>query len=79
MFGSKAPRFRSWYDASLRCLGFVGGNHLDNTGRAASAIETFDLGSRENLLRPVWQDGELLVDWSLDEIRDRATAASQPR
>lgn len=38
-----------------------------------------DLGSRENLLRPVWQDGELLVDWSLDEIRDRATAASQPR
>ena len=38
-----------------------------------------DLGSRENLLRPVWQDGELLVDWSLDEIRDKATAASQPR
>jgi len=38
-----------------------------------------DLGSRANLLQPVWQDGKLLVDWSLDEIRERATAASLPR
>ena len=38
-----------------------------------------DLGGRPNLLRTVWQDGELLVDWSLDEIRARASAASQAR
>lgn len=42
-------------------------------------IQLEDLGNRPNLLQPVWQDGELLVDWSLDEIRARATAASLPR
>ncbi|MBU2327237.1 MAG: nicotinate phosphoribosyltransferase [Alphaproteobacteria bacterium] len=38
-----------------------------------------DLGARPNLMATVWQDGELLVDSSLDEIRARATAASLPR
>lgn len=43
------------------------------------AIPLQDLGNRTNLLQPVWQDGQLMVDWSLDEIRARATAASLPR
>ena len=43
------------------------------------AIALQDLGNRTNLLQPVWQDGQLMVDWSLDEIRARATAASLPR
>lgn len=36
------------------------------------AVPLKDLGDRENLLKPVWQDGELLVDWTLAEIRERA-------
>ena len=33
------------------------------------------LGSRDNLLKPVWRDGELLVDHSFAEIRERAAGA----
>jgi nicotinamide phosphoribosyltransferase len=39
------------------------------------AVPLKDLGDRENLLKPVWQDGELLVDWTLAEIRERANPA----
>jgi nicotinamide phosphoribosyltransferase len=48
-------------------------------GHDIMPIPLEDLGARPNLLVPVWQNGELLVDWSLDEIRARATAASLPR
>lgn len=37
-----------------------------------TAIALAALGGRENLLRPVWRDGELLKDWSFAEIRARA-------
>lgn len=48
-------------------------------GYDIATVPLDDLGPRQNLLQPVWQDGQLLVDWSLDEIRARATAASLPR
>jgi nicotinamide phosphoribosyltransferase len=31
-----------------------------------------DLGDRESLMQPVWRDGELLIDWTFAEIRERA-------
>ena len=39
---------------------------------APVAVPLKDLGDRENMLKPVWENGELLVDWKLSEIRDRA-------
>ena len=39
------------------------------------AVALKDLGDRENLLQPVWRDGELLKDWTLSEIRERANAS----
>ena len=39
------------------------------------AVPLKDLGDRDNLMKPVWQDGELLVDWTLAEIRERAHGA----
>ncbi len=39
------------------------------------AVPLKDLGDRENLIKPVWKDGELLVDWTLAEIRERAHGA----
>jgi len=39
------------------------------------AVPLKDIGDRENLLQPVWQDGELLVDWTLSEIRERAASS----
>jgi len=30
------------------------------------------LAGRQNLLQPVWRDGELLVDWTFDAVRARA-------
>ncbi|MCP4315761.1 MAG: nicotinate phosphoribosyltransferase [Hyphomicrobiales bacterium] len=36
------------------------------------AVPLKELGDRENLMRPVWQDGELLKDWTFAEIRQRA-------
>lgn len=37
-----------------------------------SSVRLDDLGRRENLLAPVYQDGNLLVDWSFEEVRERA-------
>ncbi|MFN3507682.1 MAG: nicotinate phosphoribosyltransferase [Allorhizobium sp.] len=56
-------------------------------GRVAAIADGYDivtvpmeeLGGRPNLLQTVWQNGELLVESSLEEIRARATAASLPR
>lgn len=45
------------------------------TGNGVEAVALKDLGARENLLRPVWEDGRLLVDWTLEEIRQRARAS----
>lgn len=42
---------------------------------APVAVPLKDLGDRDNLMKPVWQDGELLVDWTLAEIRERAHGA----
>ncbi len=36
------------------------------------AVQLDDLGGRRNLLQPVWRNGELLVDHSFAEIRERA-------
>lgn len=41
-------------------------------GGKPAAIPLAALGGRENLLQPVWRDGELLKDWSFAEIRARA-------
>jgi nicotinamide phosphoribosyltransferase len=41
-------------------------------GDSYRAVEVSELDGRENLLRPVWRDGELLVDHSFAEIRERA-------
>jgi nicotinamide phosphoribosyltransferase len=54
------------------------------TGRVAAiadgtdivAVPMADLGARQNLLQPVWENGRLLKDWSFDEIRAQAGAAS---
>jgi nicotinamide phosphoribosyltransferase len=42
---------------------------IDNGGPVAVPLK--ELGGRENLMKPVWQDGELLRDWSFAEIRER--------
>ena len=39
------------------------------------AVALDALGGRENLLQPVWRDGELLRDWTFAEIRKRAAGA----
>jgi nicotinamide phosphoribosyltransferase len=40
------------------------------------AVPLAELGRRPNLLQPVWENGRLLKEWSFDEIRARASAAS---
>ena len=30
------------------------------------------LAGRKNLLQPVWRDGELLTDWTFEQVRARA-------
>jgi nicotinamide phosphoribosyltransferase len=37
-----------------------------------TAVPLAELGARENLLQPVWRDGELVKDWRFAEIRARA-------
>jgi nicotinamide phosphoribosyltransferase len=39
------------------------------------AVKFDDLGDRENLLKPVWRDGEILVRHSLADLRERSEAA----
>lgn len=39
---------------------------------APVAVPLKELGERENLMQPVWEDGKLLKDWTLAEIRQRA-------
>lgn len=39
-------------------------------GLEAARID--QLANRQNLLQPVWRDGELLREWSFDEVRARA-------
>ncbi|MBC7313895.1 MAG: nicotinate phosphoribosyltransferase, partial [Rhizobium sp.] len=42
------------------------------------AIPLSELGQRENLLKPVWQEGRILKDWGFEEVRQNAAAAMQP-
>ena len=41
-------------------------------GGTYRTVPAEDLSGRDNLLRPVWRNGDLLVDHSLAEIRERA-------
>ena len=41
----------------------------------AQPMPLAELGRRDNMLQPVWQDGRLLKDWGFEEIRARADAA----
>ena len=34
-----------------------------------------DIGDRQNLMQPVWENGELKRDWTFAEIRERANPA----
>jgi nicotinamide phosphoribosyltransferase len=36
-----------------------------------------DIGDRQNLMQPVWQDGNLLQDWKFSQIRQRAAGGLQ--
>ncbi|MBW8283822.1 MAG: nicotinate phosphoribosyltransferase [Rhizobium sp.] len=42
------------------------------------AVPLAELGQRENMFKPVWQDGQLLKDWGFEEVRQNAAAAMQP-
>ncbi|HPQ95848.1 MAG TPA: nicotinate phosphoribosyltransferase, partial [Thiolinea sp.] len=44
-------------------------------GRRVDTLRADALGGRENLLRPVYRNGELLVDEDFDRIRERAARA----
>lgn len=41
-------------------------------GNDWTTLRIEELGPRENQLKTVWRNGELLVDWSLDAVRARA-------
>ncbi|MBW3097680.1 nicotinate phosphoribosyltransferase [Pseudohoeflea coraliihabitans] len=41
-------------------------------GDMLRAVPLKEIGERQNLLRPVWENGALLADWKLSEIRARA-------
>ncbi len=41
-------------------------------GRTYHAVPAEDIGGRDNLLQPVWRNGELLVDHGFAAIRERA-------
>ena len=41
-------------------------------GEDWKTIRADQLGSREDQLKSVWKDGQLLTDWSLTEIRQQA-------
>jgi nicotinamide phosphoribosyltransferase len=43
-------------------------------GNKVIAVKFDDLGDRENLLKPVWRDGEILVRHSLADLRERSEA-----
>lgn len=69
-----------WHDISRRSA-----NHrerLPSSGRQAvvrdgldiSGVPVNELAGRENLLQPVFENGKLLKDWTLDEVRERINA-----
>lgn len=41
----------------------------------ARAVPLSDLDGRENMLQPVWRNGELLTDWTFAQVRARAASA----
>ena len=48
-------------------------------GNDCQAIRAVELGDRSNLLRPVWRNGELLIDKSFADIRTRVAGAFADR
>ena len=42
-------------------------------------IPLTELGNRENILQPVWENGRLVRDWTFDEVRKRAAEVVLPR
>jgi nicotinamide phosphoribosyltransferase len=42
---------------------------------APVAMPLKDIGDRQNLMQPVWENGELKRDWTFAEIRERANPA----
>lgn len=41
------------------------------------AMPLKDIAGRENLMQPVWENGELLKDWTLSQIRQRAASTGE--
>lgn len=69
-----------WHDMSRRPAHLR--EQLPPAGRQAVVMELnqyvgvplAELGARENLLQPVFEDGQILKEWDFDEIRERASA-----
>lgn len=73
----------SWHDIGRRPANprerplAAGRQAVIRDGKDIFPIPLADLGQRENLLQPVWQDGRLLKDWGFEEIRRHADAAME--
>ncbi|TCP89504.1 nicotinamide phosphoribosyltransferase [Rhizobium sp. PP-CC-2G-626] len=67
-----------WHDvwkrpATMNVKASKAGRQAVISGMAGLEAVRFDaLAGRENHLRPVWQDGRLLKDWSFEEVRAQA-------
>lgn len=68
----------AWHDvfkrpATMNLKASKGGRQAVVAGAGGlEAARADQLVGRENLLQPVWRDGQLLRDWTFDEIRARA-------
>lgn len=40
------------------------------------SVPLTELGRRDNILQPVWENGALLRDWMFDDVRKRAAHAT---
>ena len=67
-----------WHDVSKRPATMnvkaskAGRQAVVNGTLGLEAVRLADLGDRRNHLVPVWENGRLLKDWSLAEVRERA-------
>lgn len=74
----------SWHDIGRRPANprerplTAGRQAVVRDGSDILAIPLSELGQRENLLKPVWQEGRILKDWGFEEVRQNAAAAMQP-
>lgn len=68
----------NWHDMSRRPV--MPHERLARSGRRAvvmvdgapADLHASELGGQEDLLQPVWRDGELLRDWTFEDIKARA-------